>query len=61
MRVISHANDGLRLAIPRMLGAAGEDVDTGGVDPSKNLECEAAHTRYGRMRGILHGMPRAVR
>jgi hypothetical protein len=35
MRVISHANDGLRLAIPRMLGAAGEDVDTGGVDPSK--------------------------
>jgi hypothetical protein len=35
MRVISHANDGLRLAIPRMLSAAGEDVDTGGVDPSK--------------------------
>ena len=27
----------------------------------KNLECEAAHTRYGRMRGILNGMPRAVR
>src|SRR5271157_1144407 len=39
----------------------GKDVDTGGIDPpKKNTECEAAHTRYGRMRGILNAMPHAV-
>jgi len=61
MLVISHANDGPRLAIPRMLGAAWQRCRYGRYrSVKKNTECEAAHTRYGRMRGILNAMPHAV-
>ena len=61
MLVISHANDGLRLAILRMLGAAWQRCRYGRYrSAEKNTECEAAHTRYGRMRGILNAMPHAV-